>query len=75
MTGLRPIEFFYDLQLFKLKIVTGFIYVKFIVYREGKPIYRERVVLRTWRDYKLSHRLFINIDNKEYKIDIRYGKT
>jgi hypothetical protein len=75
MTGLKPIEFFYDLQLFKLKIVTGFINVKFIVYREGKPVYRERVVLRTCRDYKLSHRLFINIDNKEYKIDIRYGKT
>ncbi|HRS04522.1 MAG TPA: hypothetical protein P5336_09150 [Treponema sp.] len=49
--------------------------MKFIVYREGKPIYRERVVLRTWRDYKLSHRLFINRDNKEYKIDIRFGKT
>jgi len=49
--------------------------VKFIVYREGEPIYRERVVLRTWRYYKLSHRLFINRDNKEYKIDIRFGKT
>lgn len=50
-------------------------YLVFKVYREGKFIHREQILLKTWRAQKYRHSFVINLEQKSYECTIVFGKT
>ncbi|AEJ18967.1 hypothetical protein [Gracilinema caldarium] len=75
MDGWSPIEFTYDLQLFRLSIRAYFSMVHVKLYREGVLVYREGFPIDLWQHNHYSHEFWVRIDQKSYCINIRFGKT